>query len=293
MPILFTCPHCGTKSQVADQYAGQSGPCAACGKPVTIPYAGGGARPSSGAGAGVAIIAVMAVLGVAALCIVPILIALLLPAVQAAREAARRTQCANNLKQIGLAFHSYQDVHGCLPPAYLADKDGKPMHSWRVLILPFLEQQNLYNMYKFDEPWDSQNNLRVAEMMPRVYQCPSAVSGGRFTDYMVITGPETLFDGAKSASLNQIADGTSNTLLVVEAKGASTRWTEPVDIELAKSSLMTFGGPQGDIGSNHRGGGGAQALFADGSVKFLRKDVPPQTLKSLATKAGGEAVPGF
>lgn len=289
MPIQFTCPHCGTKSQVADQYAGQSGPCAACGKPVTIPYAGGSG--GSGAGAGVAVVAVLAVLGVAALCIVPILIALLLPAVQGAREAARRTQCANNLKQIGLAFHNYESVHGCLPPAYLADKDGKPMHSWRVLILPFLEQQNLYNMYKFDEPWDSPNNLRVAEMMPKVYQCPSDMGGGRFTDYMVITGPGTVFDGAKSARFTEIADGTSNTLLVVEAKGASTRWTEPVDIELAKSSLMTFGGPQGDIGSNHRGG--AQVLFADGSVRFLRQDVSPQTLKKLATKADGEAVPGF
>src|SRR5262245_40148113 len=142
MPILFSCPHCGTKSQVTDQYAGQSGPCAACGKPVTIPYAGG-ARSSGGAGAGVAIVAVLAVLLVGALCIIPILIALLLPAVQAAREAARRTACANNLKQIGLAFQNYADAHGQFPPAYLADKDGKPMHSWRVLILPFMEQQNL------------------------------------------------------------------------------------------------------------------------------------------------------
>lgn len=291
MPILFACPHCGTKSQVADQYAGQSGPCAACGKPVTIPYAGGGGS-SSGMGAGAAILAVVAVIGVVGLCvIIPIMVALLLPAVQAAREAARRTACANNLKQIGIAFHNYESAYGTLPPAYLADKDGKPMHSWRVLILPFMEQQHLYDMYKFDEPWDSPNNLRVAEMMPKVYQCPSDNGPPGFTDYMVITGPETIFDGAKSSRLSQIPDGTSNTLLVVEAKGASTRWTEPVDIELAKSALKTFGGPPGDMGSNHVSG--SQVLFADGSVRFIRKDVPPQTIKNLATKADGQVVTGF
>ena len=149
----------------------------------------------------------------------------------------------------------------------------------------------LYAQFHLNEPWDSPNNLRVAEMMPRVYQCPSDSGPRGYTDYMVITGPETIFDGAKSCRLEQIADGTSNTLLVVEAKSASTRWTQPVDIELAKSSLVTSGGPPGDLGSNHRAG--ANVLMADGSVRFIRKDVPPQTIKNLATKADGQVTPAF
>ena len=89
------------------------------------------------------------------------MIALLLPAVQSAREAARRAQCSNNLKQIGLAFHNYHDSYGCLPPAYIPDGNGQPMHSWRVLILPFVEQSPLYDQYDFDEPWNGPNNSKL------------------------------------------------------------------------------------------------------------------------------------
>lgn len=285
MPILFTCPHCGTKSQVADQYAGQSGPCAACGKPVTIPYPGGGPG-GGGSGAAVSVVAILAIVGVVGFCGVGVLIALLLPAVQAAREAARRMSCSNNMKQIALAMHNYYDVHGSLPPAYLADKDGKPMHSWRVLILPYMQEQNLYDQYNFDEPWDSPNNLRVAEMMPRVYQCPSDPVMGTTTDYMVIVGKETPFDGAKPSKFDEISDGTSNTIMVIEVKGSNVKWTEPKDIDYATSSFTVFKGPKGDIGSNH--GSGVGAAMCDGSVRFLSRDTPPGTVRSFATKAGEE-----
>ena len=162
MPISFTCPHCGKQTTVADEYAGQSGPCKFCSETITIPATGvpptlppAPQPPVKGSGTGVtiAVVAVVCVVGV--LMCGGILVALLLPAVQASREAARRAQCANNLKQIGLAFHNYHDAHKTFPPAYIPDKDGKPMHSWRVLILPYLEQQALYKRYNFDEPWDS------------------------------------------------------------------------------------------------------------------------------------------
>jgi prepilin-type processing-associated H-X9-DG protein len=293
MPILFSCPHCGTKTQVADQYAGQSGPCAACGKTVTIPYPNYGpgagaavAAGAAGAGAGITIALVIGGILFASVCVIGILVALLLPAVQAAREAARRMSCANNLKQISLAFHNYQDQHGCFPPAYIPDKDGKPMHSWRVLILPYIEEQALYSQYNFKEPWDSPNNLRVAEHMPKVFMCPSD-SDSRNTDYMVITGQETVFDGAKGCKFSDIRDGTSNTILVVEARGASTRWTEPKDLDFQRLSF-TINGPPGDIGSRHPGG--VQVALCDGSVRFLSKTTPPQTLRSMATKSGAEAV---
>src|SRR6476661_8060061 len=105
--------------------------------------------------------------------IIAVLVALLLPAVQQAREAARRSQCKNNLKQIGLALHNYHDVNGCFPPAYIADENGKPMHSWRVLILPYLDQAALHTEYNFSEPWDGPNNSRLLARRPAVYACPS------------------------------------------------------------------------------------------------------------------------
>ena len=164
MPIPFTCPYCGATTDVADQYAGQTGPCARCGKTVTVPLPGGMSPPTyagpppkrgtwggldrldRGGGGGVPVL----------LAIVGVLIALLLPAVQASREAARRMQCSNNLKQIGAGAAQVRSRNtGVFPPAFIPDKNGKPMHSWRVLILPYLERKGLYDQYRFNEPWDS------------------------------------------------------------------------------------------------------------------------------------------
>src|SRR5690606_17767117 len=152
MPIEFKCPHCGHQTLVADQYACQSGPGAACGQTITVPAAAVAAPaptpPPRGSGSGWSLAVVLIVGAVVGLLFCGgILVALLLPAVQSARETARRVQCANNLKQIGLAMHNYMDVNGAFPPAYLADSDGKPMHSWRVLILPYMEHRSLYDRY--------------------------------------------------------------------------------------------------------------------------------------------------
>ena len=105
--------------------------------------------------------------------IIAVLIALLLPAVQSAREAARRAQCVNNLKQIGLAMHNYASANGGFPPAAIVDPRGKPLLSWRVAILPYLDANPLYAKFKLDEPWDSPHNKELLKYMPAVYGCPS------------------------------------------------------------------------------------------------------------------------
>jgi prepilin-type processing-associated H-X9-DG protein len=219
----------------------------------------------------------------------PVAIALLLPAVQAAREAARRTQCTNNLKQIGLGMHNYAASGvGGKPDhfpaaAAIRDKDGKPLLSWRVAILPFLEQQALYNEFKFDEPWDSPHNKALAERMPMLYKCPSGTMANGLTPYQVFTGNGAMFETDRGPGFPDITDGTSNTLMVVEAK-AGVPWTKPDDVAFdpADAELMA------KLGSNHAGG--FNALFGDGSVRFLRGSIDLGMLRKLVTRAGGEVV---
>jgi prepilin-type processing-associated H-X9-DG protein len=216
-----------------------------------------------------------------------ILLALLLPAVQSAREAARRSQCMNNLKQIGLAMHMYHDRYNMFPPAYVADASGKPMHSWRVLILPFLDQQSLYNEYDFSEPWDGPNNSRLLTRMPRVFACPSDPNAASTTtDYAGVLGEHCVFRGAQPVTIANITDGTSNTVLVGEAAGAKIPWMKPDDIDITKHPAL--GDPDGFSG-NHPGG--VIFLLCDGSVRFISQSVDPQTLKALFSRDGNE-VPG-
>jgi prepilin-type processing-associated H-X9-DG protein len=217
-----------------------------------------------------------------------ILLALLLPAIQSAREAARRTQCMNNLKQIGLALHMYHDRYNTFPPAYVADASGKPMHSWRVLVLPFLDQQSLYNEYDFSEPWDGPNNSRLLTRMPRLFACPSDPNAATSTttDYAGVLGEHCVFRGAQSVTIASISDGTSNTLLVGEVAGAKIPWMRPDDIDITKHPAL--GDPDGFSG-NHPGG--VIFLLCDGSVRFISQSVNPQTLKALFTRDGNE-VPG-
>jgi hypothetical protein len=217
-----------------------------------------------------------------------ILIALLLPAVQSAREAARRSQCNNNLKQIAIAFHNYHAVHNTFPPAYIPGKNGRPMHSWRVLILPFMEQQALYQQYNFNEPWDSPQNQLVTSTVIPTYKCPSAPGGPTEANYMVITGPGTLFEGAAACPMAKITDGTSNTILVVEVGGTGVNWAEPRDLDASKFS-PPFSPPRPDApGSYHAGG--LNVALGDGSTRFLSNSIDPATVRGLTTRAGGEQI---
>jgi prepilin-type processing-associated H-X9-DG protein len=215
---------------------------------------------------------------------VAILIALLLPAVQAAREAARRAQCVNNLKQIGLAMHNYESTYGVLPPAATLDPTGKPLLSWRVLLLPYLEEGALYEQFKLDEPWDSPSNKPLLAKMPRLFTCPSlpvTEPQPSTSIYQVLIGSGTMFDKAEGVSLREVLDGTSNTLMVVESK-APVPWTQPSGLTYQPKK------PIEGLGSFHPGG--FNVLFGDGSVKFLKSSVPPVLIESMATRNGGEVI---
>ena len=214
-------------------------------------------------------------------------IALLLPAVQAAREAARRMQCANHIKQIVLALHNYHDAYNTFPPLYTVDANGRPLHSWRVLILPFIEQQGLYDAIRLDEPWDSAHNSQFHNQVPSVFRCPSNPQGG--TSYVAIAGevfvPATVANrGTKG--LVDITDGTSNTLAIVEVND-TFNWMTPMG-NITLEELIEGFGRGGRVGSYHPGGMNV-GLF-DGSVRFISNTIDRTILRALGTRAGGESV---
>jgi TPR repeat protein len=217
-----------------------------------------------------------------------------LPAVQAAREAARRMQCTNHVKQIVLSFHNHADAHNDgLPPLYTVDKDGKPLHSWRVLILPYLEQTALYEKIRLDEPWDSEYNKQFHNEKINYYRCPSCPhksgSGDGECDYSVIAGgvfvPAEKAGEVTGRSINA-PDGTSNTLAIVEVKEPFC-WMDPTaDIPLAE--LAKGVSADSRLGSRHTGVFVCGLL--DASVRGVENTIDPQILEALAIPDDGKEV---
>ena len=195
-------------------------------------------------------------------------------AIVTARGTAHKAKCSDNLRSIVLAMHLYAEKHGTLPPATVYDDAGKPMHSWRVLLLPYLEQEDLYKQYRFDEPWDGPNNRKLIDEMPDIYRCPSGTHAAGHTHYAVMVGEHTPFPpGAKKGHrLDDFPNGTTNTILLSEISASSELkipWTKPQDVTLTEESIKP-GSPKG-FSSNHDGG--FNAAYADASVRFIRLDV--------------------
>jgi hypothetical protein len=216
----------------------------------------------------------------------PALVASLLqPAVLASREAAMRAQGMNNMKQLGLALHMYASAYKHFPPAAICDKDGKPLLSWRVAILPFLEQKPLYDQFHLDEPWDSEHNKALIAKIPAVLRDPHEDVTSSNSSYFMPTGPGTIGEKPKGTQLKEITDGTSRTIMLIDAK-RDIPWTKPEDIDIdpdPMKPLPKFGGhlPEGLFG----------VAFADGSVHAFSQGVlDANMLRALFTIAGGEPV---
>lgn len=215
---------------------------------------------------------------------------LLPPALSPHRTPSRRSQCSNHLKQIGLALQNYHDVFGSFPPAYIADANGKPMHSWRVLILPFMEHKNLYDSYNFNEPWNGPKNSKLAGNVPWCFVCPacSTEQSRTETNYVAVVGPQTMWPGERATRFSDLADGSSNTLMVVEVHGSGIHWMEPRDLHVVQMPLAVNPTRGQGISSPHKEC--ALAVFADGHTAPLVNTIPPQTLEALLTIAGGETI---
>ena len=200
------------------------------------------------------------------------------------REAAARAQSSNNLKQIVLGMHNYLDANGSLPPGAVCDKTGKPLLSWRVLILPYIEGEALYKEFKLDEPWDSDHNKKLIAKMPKTYANPSSTTAkANETHYRAFVGNGAAFDYLKGAKLPQdFQDGTSNTLLVVTAKD-SVPWSKPdeLDFDPDKDMRELLGFFPND---------GCVVALGDGSVRSLNKKISKITLHGAITRSGGEVL---
>ncbi|HZL89302.1 MAG TPA: DUF1559 domain-containing protein [Pirellulaceae bacterium] len=226
--------------------------------------------------------------------ILAVCVCLLLPSVGSG-PPSKRMMCGNNLKQFAIALLSYHDRYGTLPPAYVADQNGRPMHSWRVLILPFMEQQALYNLYRFDEPWDGPNNSKLLKYGLPYNKCPSVDANGPAkkdteTNYLVVVGPKTAFPGDKCVALSDITDDKGNTILVVEVHNSGIHWMEPRDLHVTQMARTINAAKGQGISSQHTGG--ANVAMSDGSVRFLSaEELTAADVESLLTIAGNETSP--
>ena len=351
MPIDFACPHCGNRTQVADQYAGMSGPCSRCGQTVTVPSAAGAANfsapsftppsytppapggapgyggtpgygapaygapsygspsygaPAKSSGKGVLITIVGIVAGVLFLMVVGLAL-LLIPAVSSARQAARRAQSGNNMKMIGLAMHNYHDTYNRFPLAGSDEPSYGIQMSWRVRLLPFVEQGGMFNQIDFNQPWNAGQNAQFNNTMPGVYQSSAAPPSTSNTVYLALVdsyrepqkgGPPTgsppaqngrrlspIFshDG-RATGMASITDGTSNTLLFVEADAdQAVPWMAPKDLAFDPQQ------PKRGLGKLH--GKGFQVMMADGSVRFLNNDVDDEVMRNMTYRDDGNPIP--
>jgi prepilin-type processing-associated H-X9-DG protein len=213
------------------------------------------------------------------------------------KASSNRARSQNNLKQIALSFHNYNDTYGQLPAQAICDANGKPLLSWRVAILPFIEQDQLYKQFKLDEPWDSEHNKKLIALMPETYKLPGDTAKHELpsTYYQAFVGPHAAFEIPTKAEFKQpgltlgptripasFPDGTSNTIWVAEAATALP-WTKPEDITYdpmkAPPKLGYFFGDRCNV------------AFVDGSVRSLRKGLKDEIWHLLINRDDGQVLP--
>lgn len=299
MPLLFTCPHCQSQTLVQQQYAGHAGACVACGKPITVPDLQEDGKETSVAARSSGSSKVLRLIATAcvALMLVGTGIVLLFQygtaGIAQIQSNAQRGACRNNARQIAMAMNAYADDYGTYPTPTVTDAAGKPLYSWRVLLLPYLGHQKLYERFNLNEAWDSQTNSQLMYERPRDYGSPAAGNAWSEPNYMVVTGPGTLFPKSGPLRPDQILDRPEQTLLIVEVARPSNAanmgelsWTQPGDLDIGKM-IPAINGKDGiEIGGNHDGG--ATAATCDGRDHFLPETLTAGEVRALITPDGGE-----
>jgi hypothetical protein len=295
MPFLFTCPHCETKTQVDDQYSGKQGQCVSCGGDITLPnFAKITNVKSRSPRRDSKLINVLAATAVVSLILGSLLFAVIRfggQTMTTLSNSREQTASIRNLERIAAAMNAYAADHGTYPLPMTVNSNGTPLHSWRVLLLPYLGEEDLYDRINLELPWDhAQNTMVMQYSAPSVYQHPSLdkVGFGSGPAYFLITGTGTLFPPAGPLAPDDVSDDIRQTLLVVE--GSPVRppmsWAEPVDLPFAMMTGRLAGNP-----GNEPGGlleGGVAGATVDGRGHFIKDSIAPTDFLSLVTPTGGE-----
>lgn len=189
------------------------------------------------------------------------------------------SQCSRNLNHLGLALLNYHDTYNAYPPPITCDEQGRPMHSWRWRIAPFIEKRpssDPLHFYRESEPWNSPNNLRLAERMSLVMSCP-AQSDARYTDYFMVYGGDSPFQADQAVRARDLSH-PSSTIFLAESSGLDIVWTEPRDLD-ARGAALGIARQGGFINSPHSAG--ANVVMADGSLRCLPFETTPEALQAM------------
>ena len=210
--------------------------------------------------------------------------------VNRARHAAMCGECKCSINWICMLLQNYHDSHGHFPPAYIADENGRPMHSWRVLILfEDLHNNEFIKQYDFNEPWNGPNNRKLADQMPHFYSCPlDEKRRPHETSYLMLTGPGTLFQGDEITSREDCKDDAETTAIVAEMSESAIHWMEPWDLDVRQMSYKVNDYSKPSIRGNLDFG--PCIVMAKGWIASIDPETPEPTIKALTTIAGGEKV---
>jgi len=308
MSFNFTCPFCLNSSRVAEEYLGQNGPCASCGKPVRMPTRDGQGRlvqavqtgkPIGPKGAGTSQPAspredrslLRAIVGISGLMLLLLLVTGIfvgLPILRKQMRITARNSDLARMKSIVTALNIYCDKYGSYPPTNTVDATGKPLLSWRVLILPFLGYGDLYDKFRLDQSWDSPLNLSLVKDMPREFCSSNSPDawGNKQPNYVLLVGKNSLFPPSGPLGRKQVTDNP--TLLVVETLNGIPVWTEPGDIDLSVSGAAFGNLPMQSIGGLHSDV--ALGVDTQGQSVIIPRSTSTTELEALITPSAGEAI---
>lgn len=294
--------------KVLDRYAGQTGPCAVCAKTITIPGdPNAAAEPgqskvtttsSSEDNSGVALGTLIGILGGSVAFFSVIFLTLVLifrvavPAATQMRTNALNRASLDKIERITQALNAYHDIHGSYPPAYFTDDKGAPTHSWRVMILPQLNRNDLYKQYNFDEPWNSPTNINVTTRMPDVYRNElDNSSNSTSTNFAAVVGKRTMFPHEKSTTRSQAIDDPDTVLMVVEVHGLGFDWTDPTqnyNLDSPQGTMIIDNNRQSTTASKSTLTGNLGVMSGD--TYHANENTSVTLLQGMATRSGSEDI---